>query len=60
MIAVDTAKLMNILTNMDLPKGRLDLTQSNIRWLLRNIQINNGNHPDIIVAIELLKNLLTD
>ena len=39
---------------MDIPPLRFD----DLHWLNRNIQINNGNHPDLKLALQLIKNLL--
>ena len=43
----------------DIPDSRKDLTnKNNIRWLLRNIQIRNGNHPKLKETIQALKLLI--
>jgi 2'-5' RNA ligase len=48
-----------ILDSMELPAMRRDTTKpGNVKWLLRNIQINNGEHPDLRNALEMLKALL--
>ena len=47
-------KLHSILKTMDIPPLRFD----DLHWLNRNIQINNGNHPDLKLALQLIKNLL--
>lgn len=47
-------ELLEILDTMDIPESRKDLTAWNIRWLLRNININNRSHPKIKRATELL------
>lgn len=40
--------LEKILENMDVPAMRRDVSkQENLKWLLRNLAINNGDHPDI-------------
>ena len=40
---------------MDIPAMRRDLTkESNIRWLQRNIAIDNNKHPRILEANALL------
>ena len=47
-------KLHSILKTMDVPPLRFN----DLHWLNRNIQINNGNHPDLKLALQLIKNLL--
>lgn len=47
--------LMDLLLTMDIPRGRISLTEGNVRWLLRNVQINNASHPDLERVIRLLK-----
>ena len=47
--------LMEILLTMDLPRDRIVFLKSNALWLLRNIQINNPNHPELDRAKRLLK-----
>ena len=47
--------LMEILLTMDLPRDRIVLSKSNVFWLLRNIQINNPDHPELDRAKRLLK-----
>ena len=48
--------LTEILDTMDIPTMRRDLSkESNIRWLQRNLLIDNNKHPRIIEAITLLK-----
>lgn len=47
-------ELQSILKTMDIPLFRLN----NLHWLNRNIQINNGDHPDLKLAQQLIKNLL--
>ncbi len=51
-------ELINVLNEMDLPVMRRELSVSNIRWLLRNIRVRNGNHPRIVEVFEELKRLL--
>ena len=48
--------LTEILDTMDIPAMRRDLSkESNIRWLQRNIAIDNNRHPRIMEATALLK-----
>jgi hypothetical protein len=54
---MDTS-LIGILSEMDLPKMRLDVTKTeNVWWLLRNIAIRNRSHPRFQEAVEALKAL---
>ena len=51
--------LERVLLEMDIPDMRRDLSRaSNLRWLLRNIRVRNGNHPRIAEVFEELKRLL--
>lgn len=48
-------KLINLLNDMDVPELRKDFSNvANIRWLIRNLWIRNGDHPDIDEALILL------
>jgi hypothetical protein len=49
--------LVELLSEMDIPLLRKELTRSNVRWLLRNIRVNNNNHPRIDEAVDMLKNV---
>tara|TARA_Y100000310_G_scaffold237024_1_gene240273 strand:- start:269 stop:463 length:195 start_codon:yes stop_codon:yes gene_type:complete len=51
------ATLLPILPTMDVPIERMRISKANVRWLLRNLRINNGEHEDIELAISLLKEL---
>ena len=51
----ERARLLELLGRMDLPKARVESLDK--KWLLRNIGINNWNHPDLREAIPLLKKL---
>lgn len=49
-------RLDEILSTMDIPSLRKNTdNDNNLRWLLRNIRINNSNHPDIDEAVALIK-----
>ncbi len=48
--------LSEILATMDIPASRLDITPGNVSWLLRNLQVRNGEHPDIRLALHHLRN----
>jgi len=47
--------LSRILETMDVPEMRLELTSANIRWLLRNLRVNNADHPDLAEVTLMLK-----
>jgi len=48
-------RLTEVLDTMDIPAMRRDLTkESNIRWLQRNLAIDNNKHPRILEANALL------
>ena len=48
----------DVLNTMDVPDLRKNLDYiSNVRWLLRNIRIRNGDHPSCQEIIEHLQNL---
>lgn len=53
--------LTTLLTQMDVPKLRMDTrVDSNLRWLLRNLQIQNRDHPMLNTSTEIAKWLLTE
>ena len=45
----------NLPEDMDIPKNRRQLSDENLRWLIRNLSIRNSNHPKFP---EVKKNLL--
>ena len=47
-------ELAQLLTTMCVPQARI----TDIRWLCRNIQIQNGTHPNIQQVMVLIKNIL--
>lgn len=48
--------LAELLSTMDIPAMRRDTTSdANVRWLLRNLHINNKHNPHLGEAINLLK-----
>lgn len=51
----ERARLLELLGRMDLPKARVEALDK--KWLLRNIGINNWNHPDLRETVPLLKKL---
>ena len=51
--------LEGVLLEMDIPDMRRDLSRaSNLRWLLRNIRVRNGNHTRVVEVLDKLKVLL--
>lgn len=52
-------KLEAILLSMDIPEMRRKITNSNVRWLLRNLRVSNGDHEDIELAISLSKQIVS-
>jgi hypothetical protein len=50
--------LITLLESFDVPELRLDISRhSNVRWLLRNLCINNKKKKGITEALEGLKTL---
>ena len=51
--------LTQLLDTMQVPESRKDLSKDhNVRWLARNLMIQNCSHPDILKAMELIRILL--
>ena len=49
-------RLNDVLSDMKIPKMRKDISSlSNVRWLMRNISIQNGSSPTLPEALSLLK-----
>jgi hypothetical protein len=49
-------RLADVLEDMNIPNMRKDISiESNVRWLMRNISIQNGSNPLITEAQSLLK-----
>jgi len=54
-IARKKSALRTMLEMMEVPERRLDLdSESNLRWLSRNLRIQNSEHPMFATANELL------
>lgn len=54
-------ELLSILKTMDVPNLRIqEMNETNLRWLQRNVGINNGAHPDIDRAMLLIRRMLTE
>ena len=51
-------ELESILEGMNVPLRRRSVSKSNLRWLNRNIRIQNGEHPQIQDACDLIVRLL--
>ena len=48
-------RLTDILETMEVPENNKDISRlRNVRWLLRNLAVNNNNHKDLAEAIEIL------
>jgi hypothetical protein len=58
--ALKKVLLMELLLTMDLPSARIVLSEANVLWLLRNVQINNPHHPDLERVTRLLKEFAKD
>jgi len=54
-----TDHLTRILRTMDIPERRSILSFANLRWLSRNLAINNRAHPDLEEALSLIRDQLT-
>lgn len=53
--------LRTLLNQLDVPEMRRDMSNiSNVRWLGRNLRINNSNHPMCETAMTLVKWLLKE
>ena len=51
-------RLLEILATMDIPKMRLD--RRDWKWMMRNIGVNNREHPELKEAVKLLREAVTD
>ena len=51
-------RLLEILATMDIPKVRLD--RRDWKWMMRNISVNNREHPELNEAVKLLREAITD
>ena len=51
-----TTRLIDVLDEMKVPKMRRDISNlSNVKWLMRNLSIQNGSSPNLAEALSLLK-----
>ncbi len=46
-------RLLEILATMDIPKMRLD--RRDWKWMMRNIGVNNREHPELKEVVKLLR-----
>lgn len=44
-------ELDSLLRTFQIPEMRRNLTEDNLRWLNRNLPIQNGNHPKLQEAM---------
>ena len=51
-------EFINVLNEMDLPVMRREINESNLRWMMRNIRVCNGDHPRIKEVLGELRRLL--
>jgi len=54
-------KLKELLGTMHVPDKRIRrnlFKTSSIRWLNRNLRIRNGEHPQLVEALELIKSIM--
>jgi hypothetical protein len=53
-VSVENRKrLLEILATMELPEVRLE--RRDWKWMMRNIAVNNREHPDLKEAVQLLR-----
>ena len=46
-------RLLEILATMEIPEMRL--SRRDWKWMMRNISVNNSEHPDLKEAVQLLR-----
>lgn len=57
-MADEFSRLKLLLEAMDVPEMRRDVTKvANVRWLLRNLAINNSNNTALREVFRLLKDI---
>ena len=53
------AQLAEMLEQMDVPEFRKNLDRlANVRWLFRNLLIRNRNHPKVMQAVVITKEIM--
>jgi hypothetical protein len=56
---MNAERLNELLATMNIPQMRRDISsEANLRWLVRNIAINNGGNPNIKEALVLIERLI--
>jgi len=50
--------LLEILATMEMPEMRL--ARRDWKWMMRNISVNNREHPELKEAVKLLREAITD
>ena len=45
-------------TNLDIPLMRRKVTELNMRWILRNVKVNNAEHINLNKIIKLIKEII--
>lgn len=51
-------RILKLLGSMDIPQMRRDInTWENVRWMLRNLPINNADNPNLKEVMRLLDEL---
>ena len=51
-------RLLEILATMELPEMRL--ARRDWKWMMRNISVNNKEHPELKEAVKLLREAIID
>jgi hypothetical protein len=51
-------RLLEILATMELPEMRL--ARRDWKWMMRNISVNNHEHPELKEAVKLLREAIID
>ena len=51
-------RLTHLLSRMSVPQMRRQLSEENLRWLSRNLALQNDRQIDLPEALELVKKLL--
>jgi len=51
-------RLLEILATMELPEMRL--ARRDWKWMMRNISVNNREHPELKEAVKLLREAIED
>jgi hypothetical protein len=46
---------LDLTNGMDLPETRKNINPENMRWIIRNVKIRNGSHPQINEVLQFAK-----